>query len=76
MWWRKRTMQDVEKDLVIATSKLEMFQKIFLAQVAFSDKNRLDMMELKSRVAVLQYELNKLKFKEVIEDGYKKTTAT
>lgn len=71
MTWfkKKRTMFEVEKALTEAKARLGVFKQTFVMQSTFTDKQRERLMDLEAKKGVLEMELNKVKFEEVVDDG-------
>lgn len=63
---KNKTIYDIEKELVIAKSRYDTYYKTFSMQAGFTENNREKLIEYKTKVDLLQFELNKYKFKEVI----------
>ena len=76
LWFKKKkvekkekTLYDIEKELTEAKGRYDVYQKTFLLQGSFTNEQREELMDLRARRDVLELELNKLKFEEVIDHG-------
>ena len=68
---KQKTLQDLERELVLAKSIYDTYSRTFLMQSGFTDRQRRELVRLRGVLDVLEFDINQVKFKEVVHGSAK-----
>jgi hypothetical protein len=64
---RKKSLYELEKELVETKARFEIYKQTLMCQVSFNDRQREELMALSAKVKTLEFDRDKLKFDEIVK---------